>query len=65
MCPPAPRWLRRIWYILEEICAVHLEHSTTLYSLQLYSSSTVYNLYTTPLLALLCLAALKGTEDTP
>ena len=25
--------------------------STTLYSLQLYSSSTVYNLYTTPLLA--------------
>ena len=24
--------------------------STTLYSLQLYSSSTVYNLYTTPLL---------------
>ena len=26
-----------------------LQHSTTLYSLQLYSSSTVYNLYTTPL----------------
>ena len=27
MCPPAPRWLRRIWYILEEICAVHLERA--------------------------------------
>ena len=27
-----------------------LQHSTTLYSLQLYSSSTVYNLYTTPLM---------------
>ena len=26
-----------------------LQHSTTLYSLQLYSSSTVYNLYSTPL----------------
>ena len=26
-----------------------LQHSTTLYSLQLYSSSTVYNLYNTPL----------------
>ena len=26
-----------------------LQHSTTLYSLQLYSSSTVYNLYPTPL----------------
>ena len=27
-----------------------LQHSTTLYSLQLYSSSTVYNLYNTPLI---------------
>ena len=27
-----------------------LQHSTTLYSLQLYSISTVYNLYNTPLL---------------
>ena len=26
-----------------------LQHSTTLYSLQLYSISTVYNLYNTPL----------------
>ena len=26
-----------------------LQHSTTLYSLQLYSSSTVYNLYNIPL----------------
>ena len=26
-----------------------LQHSTTLYSLQLYSSSTIYNLYNTPL----------------
>ena len=27
-----------------------LQHSTTLYSLQLYSISTVYNLYNTPLM---------------
>ena len=27
MCPPAPRWLRRIWLFLEKICAVHLERA--------------------------------------
>ena len=40
-----------------------LHHSTTLYSLQLYSSSTVYNLYTTPLFSALKGHAAEQRED--
>ena len=36
-------------HILYNISTTFLQHSTTLYSLQLYSISTVYNLYNTPL----------------
>ena len=36
---------------------IFLQHSTTLYSLQLYSISTVYNLYNTPLLVSIMPAA--------